>query len=96
MSKAQVMRWTVDEALRFKPVGPVVLREAVSDDANFPGNIVIEEGTAILVHLAEMNLCKKLWSDPKSFCPIRFLERDIITAEPKFFPFGQGPKVWFD
>ncbi|KAL7553947.1 hypothetical protein ACHAWF_018846 [Thalassiosira exigua] len=94
-SKSKVLRSIVDETLRFKPVGPVVLREAVNDDPTFPG-IRLTKGTAILIHLAEMNLCDGLWSDPtsdpRSFCPMRFLDKDPSFTETKFYPFGHGPK----
>eukprot|EP00978_Attheya_sp_CCMP212_P000885 scaffold1905_cov48-Attheya_sp.AAC.1 len=79
----------VDETLRFKPVGPVVLREAVAADPNFPG-IAIKEGAAILVHLAEMNMRKENWHDPRTFNPRRSV--DSADMARKFFPFGQGPK----
>lgn len=51
----------------------------------------VERGTAILIHLADMNLCEKIWSNPTSFCPRRFLENKE-SASDKFFPFGMGPK----
>lgn len=92
-SKAKVLRGLVDETLRFKPVGPVVLREAVEEDPNFPGDIHMEKGTAILIHLAEMNLSENLWPNPKSFCPMRFIGKEIDSTNKKFFPFGHGPKV---
>jgi len=93
-SKSKVLRCVVDETLRFKPVGPVVLREAVKDDPNFPG-FYMEGGTAILVHLAEMNLCENVWSsdpDPKYFCPMRFHGKDTNSTDKRFYPFGRGPK----
>ena len=44
-SKSKLMQSVIDETLRFKPVGPVVLREAVDDDPNFqinfPGEFVL-------------------------------------------------------
>ena len=93
VSKAKLLRCVVDETLRFKPVGPVVLREAVKDDPHFPKGILMESGTAILIHLAEMNLSEKLWSDPRGFCPMRFFGKDTSSIKTKFFPFGHGPKV---
>jgi len=80
----------VDETLRFKPVGPVVLRQAVKADPDFPG-VVIKEGAAVLVHLAEMNLRVDYWKDPRTFNPRRFLQRSV-TQRKVFFPFGDGPK----
>jgi aromatase len=80
----------INETLRFKPVGPVVLRETVEADPAFPGG-PIPQGAAVLVHLAEMNLREEYWQDPKIFNPKRFL--DAKSSEKKvFFPFGEGPK----
>ena len=86
----------IDEVLRFKPVGPVVFREAVKDDPNFPKGIAMEQGTAILIHLAEMNRCSDIWTDPAAFNPKRFLDTPNTTTgvtESVFFPFGHGPKA---
>ncbi|CAB9503936.1 Protopine 6-monooxygenase [Seminavis robusta] len=84
-----LLRSIVDESLRFKPVGPVVLRQACQDDPNFPAGPV-KKGTGILVHLAEMNLDEEVWKEPRKFDPRRFL----VPGEHKsvFFPFGEGPK----
>eukprot|EP00956_Cyclotella_meneghiniana_P040727 scaffold203469_cov66-Cyclotella_meneghiniana.AAC.5 len=90
-SKSKLLRSVIDETLRFKPVGPVVLREAVDKDTNFPGGIKVEKGTAILIHLADMNRCENHWTDPASFCPRRFLHHENGECT-KFFPFGNGPK----
>ena len=62
----------------------------MKDDPNFPGANVTK-GTAILIHLADMNVCESFWSKPKSFCPMRFLEGNQSFSS-KFFPFGHGPK----
>ena len=53
--------------------------------------IKVEKGTAILIHLADMNRCENHWTDPASFCPRRFLRHEIGECT-KFFPFGNGPK----
>lgn len=81
---------TINETLRYKPVGPVVLREAVETDPQFPGELNVKKGAAVLVHLAEMNLCDKYWHDPSKFHPRRFL--DSKAQKQVFFPFGEGPK----
>jgi cytochrome P450 len=88
--KTVLLDSVINETLRFKPVGPVVLREAVLADPNFPG-AQVGQGAAILVHLAEMNLREEYWKDPKTFSPKRFLDTKSLETKV-FFPFGEGPK----
>jgi aromatase len=80
----------VYETLRLKPVGPVVLRMAEDDDPSFPAG-PLKKGTAILIHLAEMNLEKELWPlHARKFLPRRFLS--LSATQEFFYPFGMGPK----
>jgi len=85
-----LLKSVVDETLRFKPVGPVILRETVRADPDFPF-VPLDQGAAVLVHLAEMNLREEYWQDPKSFQPKRFLDPSA-SRNKTFFPFGEGPK----
>lgn len=48
--KSKLMHSVVDETLRFKPVGPVVLREAVDDDPNFQLNFPGEFAYSFVVY----------------------------------------------
>uniref|UniRef100_A0A7S3PBE1 Cytochrome P450 n=1 Tax=Amphora coffeiformis TaxID=265554 RepID=A0A7S3PBE1_9STRA len=82
------------ETLRFNPVGPISLREAVHVDSQFPGTS-IPAGTAVLIHLAAMNMRTGLWSDPHTFQPHRFAfngAKNTNDTANLFFPFGDGPK----
>ena len=65
------------EAMHFSRNIWIVLREAVEADSSFPGT-ALPAGSAILVHLAEMNMRCEIWEHP--------------PPGKTFFPFGEGPK----
>lgn len=91
----------IQETLRFKPVGPIVLRQAVSADENIISmdggggdklTTKMEAGAAVWIHLAAMNQRSDLWENAHEFCPRRFVKAVQKKKKKFFFPFGDGPK----
>lgn len=84
----------VFEAMRLKPVGPVMFFNALED-------IVIEEvmvpkDTFIILQTQYAAIGKKYFSDPDKFIPERWIEggcpMHTLHNERAFVPFGAGPR----
>eukprot|EP00899_Mesostigma_viride_P015868 jgi/Mesvir1/24282/Mv10980-RA.1 len=74
------------ESMRFKPVGPVVLRKCTASDPY--GDVPLEPGDRVILNLAAMHRSEDLFEQPESFDP----ECNFAAECPKFVPFGKGPK----
>eukprot|EP01060_Flectonema_neradi_P012183 TRINITY_DN19071_c0_g1_i1.p1 TRINITY_DN19071_c0_g1~~TRINITY_DN19071_c0_g1_i1.p1 ORF type:complete len:444 (+),score=67.32 TRINITY_DN19071_c0_g1_i1:1-1332(+) len=75
----------LNEAMRFMPVGPIVMREA--REATTCDDIDIDKGTCIVVNLAKIHRMREIFPNPGEFDLKNFAEK------PSFFhPFGDGEK----
>lgn len=74
------------ETLRCKPVGPVVIRRAVSRDV-LPNGMMVKPGDGIIINLETMHHNSKYFNEPYAFNPDRFPKE-----EEHFYPFGHGLK----
>eukprot|EP01061_Rhynchopus_euleeides_P030382 TRINITY_DN504_c0_g3_i1.p1 TRINITY_DN504_c0_g3~~TRINITY_DN504_c0_g3_i1.p1 ORF type:complete len:446 (+),score=117.94 TRINITY_DN504_c0_g3_i1:63-1340(+) len=75
----------LNEAMRFKPVGPVVLRQA-TDDTSCDG-VEFSAGSCVVVDLSRIHRRSDIFPHPDRFDPSNFDERPSF-----FFPFGDGGK----
>ena len=85
------IRACIKEAMRLKPVGPIIMRKAAQQDN--VGTTIIQPGDSIILNLAQMNLK----GVETSYSPSRFLnEEGQHTPDAQlpfgYFPFGDGPK----
>jgi cytochrome P450 family 110 len=76
------------ETLRIHPVAPNVARQ-LQKPFNLLGN-TIPEGTILAASAMMMHQNEKLYPEPNTFRPERFLERKFSPYE--FIPFGGGPR----
>ena len=74
------------EAMRIKPVGPVVIRRALAADPELD----LMAGDNVIISLEHMHNCEERFPAPSTFDPSRFLAGG--TGEAEFLPFGAGPK----
>ncbi|XP_062511027.1 aromatase-like isoform X2 [Corticium candelabrum] len=86
LAELTYMEKVLKESLRAKPVGPVILRRAISDDVM--DNHSIPEGTNIILHLAQMHRDPRNFTSPNGFNPEHF-NKDM---QFQYVPFGTGPK----
>lgn len=85
-------RAVVNEALRLYPPAPFMGREALGRD-DIAGHR-IEKGTQILISPWILHRHRRLWDDPDSFRPERFMPpHDGDIPRGAFIPFGLGPRV---
>lgn len=91
--KSELCHAFLYEVLRTKPVGPVVIRQALTDDVvmgsdgrSFP----VSKGTGVIIHLARMHMDGGVFPAPDCFTPERFMGEEKYKG--RFYPFGHGPK----
>ena len=82
----------MEETMRLYPPVPLMTRQAVRDDRL--GRIKIPRGSTVVVAPYVLHRHRRLWDEPDSFVPERFLGADR-EAIPRFayLPFGAGPRV---
>ncbi|KAG2500165.1 hypothetical protein HYH03_001747 [Edaphochlamys debaryana] len=106
--RASPALWALlSESMRFKPVGPVVIRrasEAVALRAQAGPHVVVAAGDTVVVNLAAMHRDPGLFPFPDVFDVRNFLEHPAVEHEPSrdvlaattvdrcFMPFGSGRK----
>jgi len=81
------------ESMRFKPVGPVIMRCAINDDIY--QNIQIKNGTNIIINLVDMHRKHQHFLFPNQFNLINVQDKDLSNTNNQknvFLPFGIGPK----
>lgn len=92
LDKLVFTRAVVNEALRLYPPAPFIGREALARD-EIAGR-EIDKGTQILISPWVVHRHHRLWDDPGSFRPERFLPpHDRAIPNGAFIPFGLGPRV---
>ncbi|XP_035672840.1 aromatase-like [Branchiostoma floridae] len=77
----------IKEAMRIKPVGPVIMRQAKEDDRI--DGIETPAGTNIILNLADMHRRQDNFPAPDDFNPQHFDNKDF---KGEYVPFGTGPK----
>jgi cytochrome P450 len=78
----------IDETLRQYPPVHALPREATRDVAF--GDYTVPEGSEVLVGVYAMHHDERFWTDPETFDPSRWLERD--RSADAYLPFGAGPR----
>jgi cytochrome P450 len=84
-------RAVVSEALRLYPPAFVIVREAIADDSF--GEVKIPAGSQVLIAPWVLHRHRKLWANPDSFDPARFLAEASPPPRFTYLPFGVGPRV---
>lgn len=78
------------ETLRLHPPFGIIPRKCTQDYKIENTDIVIEEGTSILLPVAALHSDAKYFDEPNEFRPDRF-DNEQMAHKP-YFPFGEGPR----
>ncbi|MFZ9028862.1 MAG: cytochrome P450 [Crocinitomicaceae bacterium] len=91
-SKLRYIEGVANESLRFKPVAPIILHEAIRD-TEIEG-YEIKEGQMILTQYRHGALSDKYFTEARSFRPERWLKESKCPVHntDAFTPFGAGPR----
>jgi len=72
--------------MRFKPVGPIIMRRSLKQDTI--GARTIPKGSNIIINLVAMHNSKDFFAAPQQFDPNNISQQQ----KKEFVPFGAGPK----
>ena len=92
LSKLTFTRAVIDETMRLYPPAPVLAREC-RETVEVAGR-TIEPGDIVILANYVMHRTERLWDDPLSFDPDRFIRQPELRAKgAPFMPFGGGPRI---
>ena len=89
----QILTNGLKESMRFKPVGPVIMRCAINDDIY--QNIEINRAINIIINLVDMHRKTEHFLYPNQFNLTNVENKDLSNTNNEkntFLPFGTGPK----
>lgn len=82
----------VKEVLRFAPISPGVIRQAMQDDVI--DSIPVSKGDNIMIATHNLHRDPRYWNiDPANFVPERFLDEDKYPLQNVYMPFGGGHRA---
>ena len=74
-----------------------ILNRKCTKEYNIPGtDVVIEEGTAVVIPALAMHRYEKFYPSPEEFIPERFTDEGSTGktfVERPYMPFGEGPRI---
>ncbi|KAJ9553385.1 hypothetical protein OSB04_017430 [Centaurea solstitialis] len=94
LSKLPYLQASIKEAMRLHPPVPLLLPHMAAETCEVM-NYTIPKNAKILVNLWEMGRDPKVWEDPLSFKPERFIgsKLDIKGQDFELLPFGTGRRM---
>jgi cytochrome P450 len=81
----------LNEALRLFPPAFTLVRQALAPDE--AGGVAIPRGATVMIAPWVLHRHRRLWSDPDTFQPERFLPGAPTPPRFTYLPFGAGPRV---
>ena len=94
ISKLSYCRCVLQEVLRLYTIIPFVNRTNIKPYRIEETQQVIPKNTTILIPLTLMNRSDKIWENPTSFNPERFMDTlGHNSAKHGYFPFGYGSRT---
>lgn len=87
----QLVKQSLEEALRLYPPAYVIDRIAIEDDS-FEG-ISLPKDTLVLMSIYELHRYADFWENPSEFMPSRFNNTDKKDYSDYYYPFGAGPRM---
>ncbi|XP_062552477.1 probable cytochrome P450 6a14 [Armigeres subalbatus] len=84
----------INESLRKYPPIPTVIR-TVSKDYKLPNSdVVLQQGSSIVVPVYAIQHDPEYYTDPERYDPDRFTPDQVAKRNPyTFLPFGEGPRI---
>jgi cytochrome P450 len=84
-------RAVVQEAMRLYPPAFTLARQAIK--ADLAGDVAIPANTVVLIAPWVLHRHRRLWKEPETFDPSRFLPSTPPPNRFAYLPFGIGPRV---
>ncbi|CAM8928152.1 unnamed protein product [Rhodiola kirilowii] len=94
ITKLKYVQAVVKETLRLHPPAPFLVPHKSITDVNIDG-FTVPVGSQILINVWSMGHDSKIWTNPDSFEPERFLESEMEYKGRNFelIPFGAGRRI---
>nr|ANY58159.1 putative CYP719 [synthetic construct] len=92
VNKLQYLQAVMKETMRMKPIAPLAIPHKACKDTSLGGNKV-DKGTRVMVNLHALHHNPKVWKEPNTFKPERFLELKDKEMEQSFLPFSAGMRT---
>nr|UXG91340.1 miltiradiene/abietatriene hydroxylase [Callicarpa americana] len=94
MPRLPYLQAVIKEVLRYHPPGPLLLPRKAEYDQEVNGYL-IPKGTQVLVNVWAMGRDPRVWTNPESFEPERFLDQkiDFKGQDYELIPFGSGRRI---
>ncbi|XP_011069681.1 ferruginol synthase-like [Sesamum indicum] len=94
ISKLPYLQAVIKESTRYHPPGPFLMRRKDGDDLEIK-NYVIPKNSVILINIWAIGRDPRIWPNPDSFEPERFLNREVDFKSHDFelTPFGAGRRI---
>ncbi|URE10522.1 cytochrome P450 [Musa troglodytarum] len=89
------LRSIVKETLRLHPPGPLLSWARLAIHDVHVGDSFIPAGTTAMVNMWAITHDERIWPNPESFEPERFVEEDVsvLGSDLRLAPFGSGRRV---
>ncbi|KAA0064424.1 cytochrome P450 81E8-like [Cucumis melo var. makuwa] len=91
VSELKYLEAIIYETLRMFPAAPLLVPHECSEDCSIEG-FEVPKGTMLLVNAWGIHRDPKVWEDPTSFQPERFLNWEGVETY-KWIPFGMGRRA---
>ncbi|XP_063929954.1 cytochrome P450 6a2-like [Zophobas morio] len=93
LKEMKYLEQIIDETLRIYPPFPSINRRCTKNYTLRDTNIVIEEGTPVLISALGLHMDPEFYPEPENFDPDRFSEENKKSRHPfVHLPFGEGPR----
>ncbi|XP_063930010.1 cytochrome P450 6a2-like [Zophobas morio] len=93
LNEMKYLEQVLDETLRMYPPLPNLNRRCTKNYTLRDTNVVVEEGTSLLISALGLHMDPEYYPDPEKFDPERFNEENKNARHPfVHLPFGDGPR----
>lgn len=91
ISKLPYLQAVIKETFRYHPPGPFIARQKDENELEISGYVVPKKAL-ILINVWAIGRDSRIWKNPDSFEPERFLDREI-EQNFELIPFGGGRRI---
>ncbi|KAL3849387.1 hypothetical protein ACJIZ3_011269 [Penstemon smallii] len=95
ISKLPYLQAVIKEVFRYHPPAPFLIPHKADADIEIDGGYMIPKNTQVIVNVWAIGRDSRIWSNPYSFEPERFLDSkiDVKGQDFELIPFGSGRRI---